>query len=104
MNQISKLSTISARVWNIGKLNHVAIATSDLNGSTGASLPCLRQAFYRDILGAKVSPPTDLPSHGVTTVFIELENTKFELLRPLGENSPIQKFLDKNKNGGTLLF
>ncbi|KAL3899968.1 MAG: hypothetical protein SGCHY_001667 [Lobulomycetales sp.] len=57
-------------------------------------------SFYRDVLGATVSKSTDLPEHGVTTVFVELENTKFELLKPLGENSPIQKFLDKNSNGG----
>ena len=75
----------------IGKLNHVAIVASDLDKAT---------ALYRDSLGAKVSPPLDLPEHGVTTVFVELPNTKIELLHPLGENSPIARFLDKNPDGG----
>ena len=75
----------------IGKLNHVAIAVPDLDAST---------ATYRDVLGAKVSAPLDQPEHGVTVVFIELPNTKVELLFPLGENSPIQGFLDKNPAGG----
>jgi methylmalonyl-CoA/ethylmalonyl-CoA epimerase len=57
-------------------------------------------ALYRDTLGAKVNPPQDEPDHGVTVVFIELPNTKIELLYPLGENSPIQGFLDKNPSGG----
>ncbi len=75
----------------IGKLNHVAIAVPDLEKAT---------ATYRDTMGAKVSDPIDLPNHGVTTVFVELDNTKLELLLPLGEKSPIQKFLDKNPAGG----
>lgn len=75
----------------IGRLNHVAIACSDLDAAT---------AVYRDTLGAKVSEPVDLPEHGVTTVFVELPNTKIELLLPLGENSPIQNFVDKNPAGG----
>jgi len=75
----------------IGRLNHVAIATRDLAAST---------AIYRDVLGAKVSAPLPLPEHGVTTVFVELPNTKIELLEPLGENSPIAKFLEKNPAGG----
>lgn len=75
----------------LGKLNHVAIATPDLQKAT---------AMYRDVLGAQVSPPEDLPDHGVTTVFVNLNNTKIELLHPFGERSPIQKFLDKNKDGG----
>jgi len=75
----------------IGRLNHVAIAVPDLAAST---------AFYRDVMGAKCSAPIDLPEHGVTTVFVELPNTKFELLHPLGAKSPIQNFLDKNKTGG----
>lgn len=75
----------------IGRLNHVAIAVPDLEAAT---------AKYRDVLGAKVSPPQDEPDHGVTVVFIELPNTKVELLYPLGEKSPIQGFLDKNPNGG----
>lgn len=75
----------------IGKLNHVAIAVPDLDAAT---------AQYRDTLGANVSEPLDLPDHGVTTVFVNLPNTKIELLLPLGENSPIAKFLEKNPSGG----
>ena len=75
----------------IGRLNHVAIATSDLAKAT---------AVYRDLLGAKVSAPVALPDHGVTTVFVELPNTKIELLEPLGESSPIAGYLKKNPNGG----
>jgi len=75
----------------IGKLNHVAIAVPDLAAAT---------ALYRDTLGAKVSAPLDQPAHGVTVVFVTLDNTKIELLHPLGENSPIQGFLDRNAAGG----
>lgn len=75
----------------IGRLNHVAIAVPDLDVAI---------AQYRDTLGAHVNPPQDEPDHGVTVVFIELPNTKIELLHPLGENSPIQGFLDKNPSGG----
>ena len=75
----------------IGRLNHVAIATSDLAKAA---------AIYRDVLGAKVSEPLALPDHGVTTVFVELPNTKIELLEPLGEASPIAGYLKKNPNGG----
>ncbi len=75
----------------IGKLNHVAIAVADLEKAT---------ASYRDTLGAAVTAPMDLPEHGVTTVFIELPNTKIELLQPLGEDSPIARFLEKNPAGG----
>jgi methylmalonyl-CoA/ethylmalonyl-CoA epimerase len=75
----------------IGRLNHVAIAVPDLEAAT---------ARYRDVLGAKVTPPQDEPAHGVTVVFIELPNTKIELLYPLGDKSPIQAFLDKNPAGG----
>lgn len=75
----------------IGRLNHVAIAVPDLEKAT---------AMYRDALGAKVSAATDEPDHGVTVVFVELPNTKIELLHPLGDNSPIQAFLDKNPSGG----
>ena len=70
----------------IGRLNHVAIAVPDLEAAS---------AQYRDTLGAK-----DEPDHGVTVVFIELPNTKIELLYPLGENSPIAGFLEKNPSGG----
>ncbi len=75
----------------IGKLNHVAIAVNDLEAAT---------AIYRDTLGAVVSDATNLPEHGVTTVFVELPNTKIELLKPLGKDSPIQRFLEKNPAGG----
>lgn len=75
----------------IGRLNHVAIAVPDLEAAT---------AQYRDTLGAKVGEPQDEPDHGVTVVFIELPNTKIELLYPLGENSPITGFLAKNPSGG----
>ncbi|CUW40446.1 Methylmalonyl-CoA/ethylmalonyl-CoA epimerase [Magnetospirillum sp. XM-1] len=75
----------------IGKLNHVAIAVPDLAAAT---------ALYRDTLGAKVSAPVPQPAHGVTVVFVELPNTKVELLHPLGEKSPIAGFLDKNPSGG----
>jgi methylmalonyl-CoA/ethylmalonyl-CoA epimerase len=75
----------------IGRLNHVAIVVPDLPAAT---------ALYRDTLGARVSAPLDLPAHGVTTVFVELPNTKIELLHPLGEGSPIAKFLSTNASGG----
>jgi len=75
----------------IGKLNHVAIATADLAKSA---------AVYRELLGAKVSEPHALPEHGVTVVFVELPNTKIELLQPLGNKSPIAAFLEKNPGGG----
>jgi methylmalonyl-CoA/ethylmalonyl-CoA epimerase len=75
----------------IRRLNHVAIATSDLVKST---------AIYRDLLGARVSEATPQPDHGVTTVFVELDNSKIELLAPLGANSPIAKFLERNPEGG----
>jgi len=75
----------------IGRLNHVAIAVPDLE--IGATV-------YRDILGAELSEPTALPEHGVTVVFINLPNTKIELLEPLGEASPIAAFLEKSPSGG----
>ena len=75
----------------IGRLNHVAIAVPDLQAAA---------AQYESTLGAKVGPPQDEPDHGVTVVFIELPNTKIELLFPLGEGSPIQNYLDKNPSGG----
>ena len=75
----------------IGKLNHVAIAVPDLAKAS---------ALYRGTLGAKVSEPLALPEHGVTTVFVELPNTKIELLQPLGPSSPIAKFLERNPEGG----
>jgi methylmalonyl-CoA/ethylmalonyl-CoA epimerase len=75
----------------IGRLNHVAIAVPDL---------AVASSTYRNTLGAKVSDPLPLPEHGVTVVFVELPNTKIELLEPLGEGSPIGKFLEKNPDGG----
>jgi methylmalonyl-CoA/ethylmalonyl-CoA epimerase len=75
----------------IEKLNHVAIATPDLDKAT---------AIYRDVLGAKVSPPVAQPAHGVTTVFVELPGSKIELLAPLGDDSPIANFLSRNPDGG----
>ncbi|GKX35876.1 MAG: methylmalonyl-CoA epimerase [Rhizobiaceae bacterium MnEN-MB40S] len=75
----------------IGRLNHVAIAVPDLDAAAKT---------YRDTLGAHVSQPQPLPEHGVTVVFIELPNTKVELLEPLGEESPIAKFLESNPAGG----
>jgi len=75
----------------IGRLNHVAIAVRDLVSAT---------ALYRETLGAEVSEPLPQPAHGVTVVFIELPNTKIELLEPLGAASPIAKFLERNPDGG----
>lgn len=75
----------------IGNLNHVAIAVPDLAAAA---------AQYRDTLGAVVNAPQDEPDHGVTVVFIDLPNTRIELLHPLGEDSPIKGFLDKNPSGG----
>jgi methylmalonyl-CoA/ethylmalonyl-CoA epimerase len=75
----------------IGKLNHVAIAVPDLAAAA---------AQYRDVLGAKVSAPLDQPAHGVTVVFVALDNAKIELLHPLGEDSPIRGFLERNPSGG----
>ena len=76
----------------IGRLNHVAIAVRDIGAAT---------ALYRDTLGATVSAPLPQPEHGVTVVFIELPNTKIELLEPLGDNSPVAKFLEKSPDGGS---
>jgi methylmalonyl-CoA/ethylmalonyl-CoA epimerase len=75
----------------IGRLNHVAIAVADLEAAAHT---------YRDVLGAKVSAPLPLPEHGVTTVFVDLPNTKIELLHPLGDDSPIAGYLAKNPSGG----
>ena len=74
----------------IGRLNHVAIVVPDLDRAT---------SIYAGWLGAAVSAPLDLPEHGVTTVFIELPNTKIELLHPLGDDSPIAAFLERNPSG-----
>ncbi|MCT8974384.1 methylmalonyl-CoA epimerase [Microbaculum marinisediminis] len=75
----------------LGRLNHVAIAVPDIAAAT---------ATYRDTLGAEVSQAVPQPDHGVTTVFINLPNTKIELLEPYGENSPIARFLERNPDGG----
>jgi methylmalonyl-CoA/ethylmalonyl-CoA epimerase len=75
----------------IGKLNHVAIVVPDLS---------IASSLYRDAFGADVSAPVDLPAQGVTTVFVNLPNTKIELLHPLGEDSPVAKFLANNPKGG----
>jgi len=75
----------------IGRLNHVAIVVPDLEEAA---------ALYRDTLGATVSNPHSLPEHGVTTVFVELENVRIELLHPLGLASPVEKYLARNPAGG----
>lgn len=75
----------------IGRLNHVAIAVRDLDAAT---------ATYRDTLGAKVSEALPQPEHGVTVVFVELPNSKVELMSPLGEGSPIEGFVERNPGGG----
>ena len=75
----------------IGRLNHVAIAVPDLDAAC---------SLYREVLGATLSEPAALPEHGVTTVFVELPNTKIELLHPLGVDSPIAAFLDRQPSGG----
>ncbi|XP_022623553.1 methylmalonyl-CoA epimerase, mitochondrial [Seriola dumerili] len=82
---------IPGSLWKLGRLNHIAIAVPDMEKAT---------ALYRDVLGATVSDKVPLPEHGVYTVFVELGNTKLELLHPLGEKSPIAGFLQKNKSGG----
>lgn len=75
----------------IGRLNHVAIAVPDVTRAA---------AIYRDLLGTKVSAPVPLPAHGVTIVFVELANTKIELIEPLGADSPIRRFIERNPKGG----
>jgi len=75
----------------IGRLNHVAIVVPDLEEAA---------ALYSEVLGATVSDPEPLPEHGVTTVFVELENARIELLHPLGDASPVEKFLTRNPSGG----
>ena len=75
----------------LGRLNHVALAVPDMAAAV---------ATYRGSLGAKISEPQALSEHGVTVVFIDVGNTKIELLEPLGEGSPIAAFLDKNPSGG----
>ncbi|XP_074863220.1 methylmalonyl-CoA epimerase, mitochondrial isoform X2 [Carettochelys insculpta] len=82
---------VPCSLWKLGRLNHVAIAVPDLDKA---------QSFYKNVLGAQVSKTVPVPEHGVYTVFVELGNTKLELLHPLGEKSPIAAFLQKNKAGG----
>ncbi|XP_078541047.1 methylmalonyl-CoA epimerase, mitochondrial isoform X2 [Lissotriton helveticus] len=82
---------LPASLWKLGRLNHVAIAVPDLEKA---------RTLYQDVLGAQVSETVPLPEHGVYTVFVELGNTKLELLHPLGTDSPIAGFLRKNKTGG----
>lgn len=84
-------SSVCRQKWKILKLNHVAVATLQLEKVA---------SFYRDTLGLKVSEPVPQNEHGVTTVFVDVGNTKFELLLPLGDKSPIANFLEKNKGGG----
>jgi methylmalonyl-CoA/ethylmalonyl-CoA epimerase len=76
---------------HIGRLNHVAIAVRDIAKAAG---------LYRDTLGAEITAPVAQPDHGVTTVFVMLPNTKIELLEPLGDGSPIAKFLERSPDGG----
>jgi methylmalonyl-CoA/ethylmalonyl-CoA epimerase len=75
----------------LGKLNHIAIAVPDIKAAAKQ---------YKDIFGAKVSDVVEQPDHGVSTVFIDLGNTKIELLEELGEDSPIGNFVKKNPKGG----
>ncbi|CAH1761860.1 1744_t:CDS:2 [Entrophospora sp. SA101] len=83
---------LPSKLWELGKLNHVAIAVPNLEKAID---------FYKNILRAKeVSEAVEQPEHGVYTVFVSLGNTKIELLHPYGDKSPIQNFLEKNKNGG----
>uniref|UniRef100_A0A8C5M1E2 Methylmalonyl-CoA epimerase, mitochondrial n=1 Tax=Leptobrachium leishanense TaxID=445787 RepID=A0A8C5M1E2_9ANUR len=87
----SLFQNIPSSLWKLGRLNHVALAVPDLERA---------RSLYENVLGAKVSETVPLPEHGVYTIFVELGNTKLELLHPLGEKSPIAGFLQKNKSGG----
>ena len=75
----------------IDRLDHIAIAVPDLGAAA---------SLYRDVLGARVSEPRDLPEHGVTVIFVELSNARIELLHPLGDDSPVAGFLERNAAGG----
>lgn len=90
-------AAVPEALWKLGRLNHVAIATPDLAKAA---------AMYKNILGAEVSEPQALPEHGVTTIFINLGNTKLELLHPLGDKSPIQVYRSENitTSGSNLLW
>ncbi|KAJ3219127.1 hypothetical protein HDU67_002460 [Dinochytrium kinnereticum] len=87
----SRRTFVTEKVWEMGILNHVAIAVPDIDKSA---------KFYREVMRANVSEKVALPEHGVYTVFVNLGNTKIELLHPYGEKSPIANFLAKNKDGG----
>jgi methylmalonyl-CoA/ethylmalonyl-CoA epimerase len=84
-------SEAGGEALTIGRLNHVAIVVPDVAAAS---------AVYRETLGATVSTPHALPAHGVTVVFVELPNTKIELLEPLGDGSPVRGFLERNPSGG----
>ncbi|XP_067913749.1 methylmalonyl-CoA epimerase, mitochondrial [Heterodontus francisci] len=84
-------SGIRDALWKLGRLNHVAIAVPEMEKA---------RSFYREVLGARVSEPVALAEHGVLTAFVELGNTKLELLEPLGPDSPIRGFLHKHRDGG----
>ncbi|XP_031572035.1 uncharacterized protein LOC116306131 [Actinia tenebrosa] len=87
-----RLTTDSSdKLWSLGRLNHVAIAVPDLDKASN---------LYKNVFGAKVSDSQALPEHGVYTVFVDLGNTKIELLHPLGEKSPISGFLKNKPDGG----
>jgi len=75
----------------IGRLNHIALVVPDLDAAA---------THWKDTLGAKVSPPQSLPEHGVTVVFVDTGNSKIELLEPIGEDSPIARYLERNADGG----
>ena len=75
----------------LGRLNHVAIAVRDMDSAV---------EVYRTTLGGTTSEKVAQPAHGVSTVFVTLPNTKIELLEPLGDDSPIAKFLERNPDGG----
>jgi len=91
LHEDSKEHQMNSEILKIGKLNHVAIATNDLKSSA---------KFYSDVLGAKVSDVVPLESHKVNVVIVSLNNTKIELISPIGDDSPITAFLQKNKFGG----
>lgn len=91
VKQFSSNNDTPSALWKLGRLNHIAIAVPDLDKAA---------RLYKDVFGATVSDAVPLAEHGVTTVFIDLGNTKIELLHPLGDNSPIKSFLDKKPEGG----
>ncbi|XP_072910167.1 methylmalonyl-CoA epimerase, mitochondrial [Hemitrygon akajei] len=84
-------SGVRNSLWKLGRLSHIALAVPEMERA---------RAFYREVLGGRVGEPVALPEHGVSAAFVELDNTKLELLEPLGERSPILGFLRKNPGGG----